>query len=183
MSKVYFYTKQVLFYLVLAAYVYLLAKTLLFKNVSPFELFSAERIITRPHNFIPLKSIFQYLNSNNIWITLLNVAGNIVIFIPLGIYLQMFMKNKNILKCVALMFAISFGAEVLQYILGLGAADVDDIILNTIGGLLGIFTYRIVYFVLKNENKTRAIITFLFCLVPVCFFVLMRLSGLRIKLF
>ncbi len=184
MSKIYSYLKQILLYLVLIVYIFLLAKILLFKYVSPFELFSVERIATRTYNLIPFKSIYEYLFSTHLAIifALTNVVGNIIIFIPLGMYLQVFKRNKKIFDCITLICVISLCVEVTQYILGIGAFDIDDIILNTMGGLLGIFIYKIIYLVLKEENKTREAITFFFCTIGVCCLVLIKLSGLRIRI-
>lgn len=188
MAKTYYYIKQCLFYFFLIAYIFLLAKILLFKEVSPFDLFSADRAIIRTLSLTPFKTIFEYFSSThfNLWIALMNVVGNIVLFIPLGMYFQIFMRNKKILNCVALTCAISLCVEVTQYILGIGRTDIDDIILNTLGGLLGIIFYRIIYLLLKDENKTRTAITFLFCLICVCFgacyFILVNFAGLKIKL-
>ncbi len=186
MAKIYYYFKQVLFYLLLIAYIFLLAESLLFKQVSLFELFDADRTISRSLNLIPFKTIFEYTHFN-LWIALMNVIGNIVLFIPLGLYLQISSRNKKALHGVVLVGVISLGVEITQYILGIGSADIDDIILNIFGGLLGIFIYRIIYLMLKDENKTRTAVTFLFCLVCVCafacYFVLVNIMGFRIKIF
>lgn len=188
MSRIYYYFKQILFYLFLGAYVFLLAKSLLFKQVPLAELFNADRVINRTLTLIPFKTISEYLFGDlNIWVALMNLVGNIVLFIPLGLYLQIFMRNKKILNCVVLVFAVSLCVEAVQYIFGLGSTDIDDIILNVFGGLLGIFIYKIIYLMLKDENKTKTAITYLFgsvavCLVA-CFLVLTNLSGMRIKIF
>lgn len=189
MSKIYYWCKQILFYLFLIGYVLLLAKALLFKEVSLIEIFNADRILIRDINVIPFQSIFEYFASEhfNIWIGLMNVIGNIVLFIPLGLYLQIFKKNKKILDCVALACAVSLCVEIVQYIFGIGHTDIDDLILNTLGGLLGILLYRILYLILKDENKTKTAVTFLFLLVCAgaggCYFVLVNVFGYRIKIF
>ena len=189
MSRIYRYFNQILFYLFLCIYILLLAKILLFKQVSPFELFNSDRMISRTVSLTPFKTIFEYFSDANIniWIALMNVVGNIVIFIPMGLYLQIFKKNKNILNSVVLVFAVSLCVEVIQYILGIGSADTDDIILNTFGGFLGVLIYRIIYLLLKDEDKTKTAVTFLFCIICVCFgawyIVCVNVLGLRIRIF
>lgn len=188
MPKKYYYLKQIMFYLFLVAYIFLLAKILLFKQVSHLELFYADRIISRTINLAPFATMFAYFSGENfnIWIALMNVVGNIVLFIPLSLYLQIFKKNKNILSCVALVCIISLSVEAIQYILGIGRTDIDDIILNTFGGLLGVVIYKAIYLLLKDENKTRTAVTFLFCLAGLCFgacmFVFVNILGYRIKI-
>ncbi|MDF2934608.1 MAG: VanZ family protein [Chryseobacterium sp.] len=184
MTRIYFYFKQILFYSILIVYIFLFTKLLLFKQVTPIELFSSERTVTRALEVIPFKTISEYLFSThfNLWIALMEIAGNIVLFIPLGMYVQMFKRNKKTLNCVTLICVISLCVEITQYILGIGYSDIDDIILNTIGGLLGVFIYRIMYLVLKEDSKVRTAITFLWCIFGLCCFAFIRLSGLIIKI-
>lgn len=189
MSKAYYYFKQTLFYLLLIAYILLLAKILLFKDVPLFELFNADRAISRTLNLLPFSTISEYFSGErfNIWFTLMNVAGNIVLFIPAGAYLQIFKIDKRILPSVALVCAISLCVEITQYALGIGRADIDDIILNTLGGLLGVFIYRGIYLWLKDKNKAQTAITYLFCLAAACFgaymFFIVHVLGYMVKIF
>ncbi len=184
MSKILSYGKHALFYLFLAAYVLLLAQILIFKNVSPQDILSADRYIYRTFNFIPFKSIIGYFHGKNIWISLMNVVGNIVIFVPLGIYFQIFCRNKKILSSVLLVFAFSLFVEVAQGFLAIGATDVDDVILNTLGGAVGVLIYKFLFSVLKDENKARTATTVVFgvvCLCALAFVGIVRASGLMIR--
>ncbi len=188
MSKAYYYIKQALFYLFIVLYACLLAKALLFKEVSMLEVFSAGRgEITRAYNFIPFKTIYEYFATRfNIWIALMNVVGNIALFVPLGMYLQVFRKRKKILPCVALACAISVGVEILQFILGIGAADIDDVLLNTLGALLGILLYRVIYAAVKDEGKAKNAITLLWCAAGGLVLLLLcitHFAGLKVRIF
>ncbi len=64
-----------------------------------------------------------------------------LIFIPLGIYLGILLRDWNFLKKAALAFGISFSLEIAQFALAIGAFDITDLINNTFGGVLGIFIY------------------------------------------
>ncbi len=69
-----------------------------------------------------------------------------------------------------------------QFIFGLGAADIDDIILNCAGGLIGILVYRGLYAFLKNEEKVRTAIVLsgiIIILIPVLVTVML---GFRFRL-
>lgn len=188
MLRIYHYFKQFLFYSFLIIYILLLANALLFKEVSPLGLFEEGRTIIRALNLVPLQTVFGYFSGTNfnLWISLMNVAGNVILFIPMGMYLQIFKKNKKLLNSVALVGAISLAVEITQYILGIGHSDIDDFILNTIGGLIGALLYRILYVLLKDENKIKTAITFLFCLVGACFgiwyFVMVNILGYKVKI-
>lgn len=82
-----------------------------------------------------------------------NLLGNIAIFIPMGVYLPLLIRRKSIFVntvCVALISAV---VEVLQYIFAVGAADIDDVILNTVGGLIGVSLFRVMELFLKDQTK------------------------------
>ena len=82
-----------------------------------------------------------------------NLLGNIAIFIPMGVYLPLLIRRKSIFVntvCVALISAV---VEVLQYIFAVGSADIDDVILNTVGGLIGVSLFRVMELLLKDQTK------------------------------
>lgn len=68
----------------------------------------------------------------------LNVLGNICVFIPLGMFLPKLFRNcKNMFFTVLLSFELSLCVEIVQLMTRVGSFDVDDLLLNTIGGLCG----------------------------------------------
>lgn len=113
-------------------------------------------------NLIPFRTIIDYLFNENVIVrsfAFSNIMGNIAIFIPLGIYIPLLINKKSIFTNSAIVALISLCVEIVQYILAIGTADVDDIILNTIGGLLGILIFKLVYLIFKDKSKV--VITFL----------------------
>ena len=67
-----------------------------------------------------------------------NLAGNILGFVPAGFFIPMLWKEKrNFLYTVCMTFQLSMQAEILQLIFRVGSFDVDDLLLNTFGGMLG----------------------------------------------
>lgn len=113
-------------------------------------------------NLIPFRTIIDYLFNKDVIVrsfAFSNIMGNIAIFIPLGIYIPLLINKKSIFTNSAIVALISLCVEIVQYILAIGTADVDDIILNTIGGLLGILIFKLVYLIFKDKSKT--VITFL----------------------
>ncbi len=97
----------------------------------------------RSMNFVPLRTITQYLNANinrNIIVT--NLLGNIAAFMPMGFLLPLVSKKFNgFFKTVLLSAGFSFVIETVQYILAVGAADIDDLILNTAGAIIGFLIF------------------------------------------
>ena len=65
-----------------------------------------------------------------------NVLGNMILFIPYGFFISYFIKIKKPIITVILTFIVSLTIEVTQSLIG-RVFDIDDIILNVIGGLAG----------------------------------------------
>ncbi len=126
---------------------------ILFKYVSPINIFSTERYFSRSVNLIPFNDLLQgnYLR--------LDVWGNILLFIPLGIYMRVMKFGR--LKTAGAAAGISILFETLQYAFALGATDITDVIYNTIGGLVGILIYEFLYLLLKKGERVKTFISVL----------------------
>ena len=74
-----------------------------------------------------------------------SLLGNIVIFIPLGVYITLFTQGKEIWKSIVLILIVSVIAEIIQFTFKFGIGDIDDTILNTIGGSVGCILCKAVY--------------------------------------
>lgn len=123
-------------------------------------------------NLTPFRFISYYLTHINA-MTLINGLGNIILFIPLTIYLCLFFSKKN--PWIHLLWAclFSIGAECLQYILKIGVTDIDDVILNTFGSLLGILVFCLLRKLCKKNTRrvisvASFIIGILFLSIYVC---------------
>lgn len=146
--------KTVFLYGVFICYIFLLIKILFLSRISHSEL--------RSINLIPFYSIMQYISSSSANIKAFafgNVVGNIVIFVPLGAYLSLFKRDKRIIRSLLLIFIVSLFVEILQGLLAIGASDIDDIILNCLGGLIGILGYKFLLLILRHEKKVHTAIT------------------------
>lgn len=107
-------------------------------------------------NLIPFHTIGAYMFSDDIILksfALSNVLGNIVIFVPLGIYATLLNKKKSIIVNTSVVALLSAGVEVLQFVFKVGASDIDDVILNTIGGLVGIILFQVIHVIFKSKTK------------------------------
>jgi len=71
-----------------------------------------------------------------------NLIGNIVLFVPFSIITISVFGIYKIRHVLLLSFALSFAIEALQYIFRVGVADIDDILLNTLGAATGILLYN-----------------------------------------
>lgn len=96
-------------------------------------------------NIIPFKTIFINIHSLSSWPDFSNLVGNIVAFIPFGMFLVLLSKNRGMSFIGVLGRTLSFSLclECLQVVFSLGVFDVDDLILNTSGGVLGYCTIKL----------------------------------------
>lgn len=96
-------------------------------------------------NLIPLKqsiALFQYYTKHNMWdVILLNFPGNVIIFIPVGFFVGLLSYHPSYRKAVLSAFGISLFIECFQLLVSRGT-DIDDLILNTLGGLCGYGIYQ-----------------------------------------
>lgn len=99
----------------------------------------------RSINIIPFKTIREYLSGTLFnYGMIVNIFGNMAAFFPMGFLVPMvFKKCKSFLWSLTLIIASSVAIEVMQYITGVGASDIDDVILNTVGGIIGYISYVI----------------------------------------
>lgn len=63
--------------------------------------------------------------------------GNIIWFVPFGMYLQYTGKQRKLLHTAIYGFLFSLLIETLQYVFGTGFSELDDLILNTLGAWIG----------------------------------------------
>lgn len=84
-----------------------------------------------------LMSSYQLLISHKAWLRVIYLfGGNIIGFIPFGIYIRGVCKWKIItVTFVGLLFSVFI--ELMQFVLGTGITEIDDLILNTTGVFLG----------------------------------------------
>lgn len=91
------------------------------------------------NNFVPFKEIFRYKITSSLFIR--NVVGNVLLFVPFGLFVTHYVKNKSFLPTMLLSLLVSCAIEFAQSSIG-RTADIDDVILNTLGGLFGYLLYR-----------------------------------------
>lgn len=108
------------------------------------------------YNLTPLKEIKRFMKY--IWdndalgrVARLNIFGNIIAFIPFGIYLPYTLESKlGFISTFLYTFSLSLTIELVQLITKVGSCDVDDIILNALGGVIG---YILWYIYTKLRKK------------------------------
>jgi len=131
-------------------YIAILAKLLLWPGRTPG--LSQRRISLEPFKQI-MTYIVRYEHYNfDIWFN--NLFGNVIIFIPFGLLLPICLRKGNsLISNLYWTLMVSFFIEAAQYYFYVGIFDVDDIILNVIGGFIGFIVYKALLVVLKKHEK------------------------------
>lgn len=89
-------------------------------------------------NLIPFRTMSPYLKNITETYAFKNIIANILVFIPLGFFISN-KNSKNVFKALIICLGVILSIELIQLFFKIGFFDVDDIILNFIGSLLGVF--------------------------------------------
>ncbi|MBE5857398.1 MAG: VanZ family protein [Lachnospiraceae bacterium] len=151
-------TRNKVFYLLFWVYLIIAAKILVFRYpLTDILRLWDKRVITfglSSANFIPFKTIKMYIRYRSSLNSFANLFGNLFILTPLGILLPFAWKKKHsVFLITAVGFLVSMAVETLQLVLGVGAFDVDDLILNTLGVIVGYVLYKIGELLYRAINK------------------------------
>ena len=144
---------KIILWILLTAWLLVLTKYILFKRSPGFytQYFKTEFLQRNYHeglrhaNFIPFRTIRLMLAGNiTTEFKVENIAGNVAGFIPLSILLLLLYPSlRKSWEIAITMFLISLAFESVQLFTGLGTFDVDDLILNLTGGIIGFIAYRL----------------------------------------
>lgn len=144
-----------------AVYIYVLFKIILFK-FSPIDFrFLWHQLQRSPDttlrqlrlgNFTPLETVYNTFDPVTVT-KLVNLTGNIALFIPFGIFMALLSSNRQITWFGVMLrsFGLSAMLECAQGLFSIGTFDVDDLLLNTLGGVLGYCLFRL----LRAGQKAR----------------------------
>ena len=97
-------------------------------------------------NFQPLHEIMRYEVGSRLFFK--NVMSNMLMFIPYGFFVSYYLSSKSIKPIILLTIITSATIEVTQLVIG-RVFDVDDILLNILGGIAGYLIYRVLILI-KN---------------------------------
>lgn len=152
--------------LLYCGYLYVLLKVILFKFGAvdaSFLLKQLARAMQHPDmiqnglesaNFTPFLTIRLNIRRISDPHHMINFLGNLVIFMPNGIFLGLLTKRKAVGALVASL-AVSLALECSQLLFSLGSFDVDDLILNGFGGLLGYFGYWLILLLFTDHSSSQ----------------------------
>lgn len=99
----------------------------------------------RAVNLVPLRTITSQLRWAGM-ISTVNLAANLLAFLPFGFLLPLaYSKTTGLWKTLVLSLGLILGIELFQLVTFLGSFDVDDILLNMVGALVGYGVFRLLF--------------------------------------
>ena len=138
----------ILFYFYMLALVYFLLLSDGFGRLSVYEDYH--------YNLIPFQEIKRFILYWKViddpFLVTMNLFGNIIEFVPFGALIR-WVINRSVrwYQVLGYTFLLSLSVEVLQLIAKVGVFDVDDLLLNSLGGLIGFW----VYYLLRTVDRRR----------------------------
>ncbi len=145
------FMRQLAYFLLIVCFLVICGSTILLDIAIDFM--SGEPVLAETHhlNLIP----FQFITTT--WSMdarkqITQETANVLMFLPMGfIFPVVFKKMSGFWKTTACMMLFSFSIEFIQYFIG-RSADIDDLILNTLGGALGYLVFYIFSKCFKNNK-------------------------------
>ena len=110
------------------------------------------------YNLVPFQEIrrfWEYRDQLGFLPSFTNLFGNVLIFIPFGFFFPMASRSRSLALTVFLSFMLSLAVEMGQFITQVGSFDIDDLLLNTLGGLIGYMLYALSHRVGVNRHRRR----------------------------
>ena len=120
-----------------------------------FQIVTAQDVSFGGVNIIPFKEIVRYEAGTYLFYK--NILGNVLLFLPFGFFVGYFIKVKKVSVMLLLTFIVSLSIETIQLSIG-RVFDVDDVILNVLGGLIGFILYKVLNKVIPDKLKKNWIL-------------------------
>lgn len=142
------YISRILFFI----YLMVLIRLIIFKYPIPvlrgimdeWELSNAKAGVATA-NLTPFRTIRMYIEYYHRLNGFDNLFGNILAFMPMGVMIpSSFPSADRWWEILLHSFWLSLCLELFQLVSHFGAFDVDDIILNTLGGMLGFLVFLLI---------------------------------------
>ena len=126
----------------LTVYSVILIKFVVFKAIPTIHIGHLRFRLAGPHtgpgNFVPFKTIGpQLIGRKNRLIDIVNLIGNIIPFMPIGLLAPLVFRAISWRKALVLGVVTGLTFEVMEVVFRVGIFDIDDVILNGLGVMIG----------------------------------------------
>lgn len=155
--------KRLLPFILLLAYGAILVKVMVLKDVpmirmGPIMLNFGGTQVGDP-NYVPFKTILPYLlGDNGFLIGALNIGGNIGFLIPIGFLLPFVFARIDWKRSLVVAVLSGMSIELTQVFLHIGIFDIDDVILNGLGVMVGYWLFLLFQKIMSSEYRRLAIL-------------------------
>src|SRR5574344_253398 len=119
-------------------------------SLSLFYIVTFQDVSWSTSNYIPFKEILRYNFGSSLFFK--NVLGNMVIFMPFGLFVSYVLKSRKILPITIITLITSLTIETTQLVIG-RVFDIDDIFLNVLGSLTGYYIFVLINQIIPKKLK------------------------------
>lgn len=134
--------KKCILYVVFFVYIAVLLRLTIFRS---------NTMVQRAANFRLFADLIDVYKTASTWQFVRLFFGNIGWFVPWGIMLPVLIKRNSLWLTVLTGLGFSFLIEITQYIFRKGFFEIDDLILNAFGAIIGYGILKLVYFVKERH--------------------------------
>ena len=134
-----------------------------------FQIVTYQDVISYGNNFIPFKELTRYQFGTKLFFK--NIIGNILLLVPYGFFASYYLRLEKKRSALILVFVVSLSIEIVQLVIG-RCFDVDDILLNMIGGMTGYFIFKILDMI-SNKMSRNTISTVLTSVIIILIVILL----------
>ena len=134
-----------------------------------FQIVTYQDVISYGNNFIPFKELTRYQFGTKLFFK--NIIGNILLLVPYGFFASYYLRLEKKRSALILVFVVSISIEIVQLVIG-RCFDVDDILLNMVGGMTGYFIYKILDMI-SNKMSRNTISTVLTSVIIILIVILL----------
>ena len=107
--------------------------------------------------FREIRRFWNYRDQVGLFAMFTNLFGNVIIFMPFGFFMPMASRYRSCFSAVFYSFGLSLCVETFQLLTRVGSFDVDDLLLNTVGGLAGYVIFAVCAVIRSRYvNKEKA---------------------------
>ena len=105
--------------------------------------------------FREIRRFLTYREELGTFTVFANLCGNILIFVPYGFFISMASRTRGFFKTLFCSMGLSLCVEAVQLITRVGSFDVDDILLNTVGGVIGYIIFAVCNMIRRNYDVRK----------------------------
>ena len=106
------------------------------------------------YNLVPFLEIKRFWQNRELighFAVFINLAGNVLAFVPFGFFFFFFGSHaRGLFRMGLFSFEFSLLVETIQLVSKVGSFDVDDLMLNTLGGILGYVIFSLCNYIRRK---------------------------------